>query len=389
MFDTLQPLPDDPLLALIGLYRNDPRADTVDLGVGVYRDEAGRTPVMRAVKEAERRLVEGQESKSYLGLEGDLVFLDHLWALVAGDQATVRASAGVQTPGGSGALRLSADLAARLGSRRVHLGLPGWPNHAAIFKAAGLDVVTYPFFDIPTQRVLVEDMLAAFEKAEKGDAVLLHASCHNPSGAALSDADWKAVAEVVARRGLLPIIDIAYQGFGRGLEEDAAGLRTMISTVEEALICVSCSKSFGIYRDRTGGAFAVGRSAQAVAIARMHLGALARTSYSMPPDHGAAVVRTILADAALTADWKAELEEMRQRILGLRRILADGLRGRWQALGAIAEQEGMFSLLPLTEAQVLAARHDHGIYMPASGRINIAGLATARAADVVQRIASL
>ncbi len=163
----------------------------------------------------------------------------------------------------------------------------------------------------------------------------------------------------------------------------------MISTVEEALICVSCSKSFGIYRDRTGGAFAVGRSAQAVAIARMHLGALARTSYSMPPDHGAAVVRTILADAALTADWKAELEEMRQRILGLRRILADGLRGRWQALGAIAEQEGMFSLLPLTEAQVLAARHDHGIYMPASGRINIAGLATARAADVVQRIASL
>jgi len=389
MLDALALQPDDPLLALIGLYRADVRAGKVDLGVGVYRDETGATPIFRAVKAAERRLVETQPTKAYVGPEGDPVFLDRLWDLTAGEAGRGRAVAGLQTPGGSGALRIAADLMVRMGTRRVWLGLPSWPNHAAILKAAGLEVATYPFFDVPGQTVLFDRMMEALAGAEAGDGVLLHASCHNPTGAGLDAGQWRAVSDLVAARGLMPLVDIAYQGYGRGLDADAAGLRILLDTVPEALVAVSCSKSFGLYRERTGALYAACGDAGTALAVRSNLAALARVSYSMPPDHGSAVVSTILGDAALAADWRAELEDMRRRIVSIRERLSAGLSRRWQVLTAVAGQEGMFSLLPFEEADVMRLRSEHAIYMPASGRINIAGLKSAEVDAVVEKFLSL
>lgn len=389
MFDTLTRQPDDPLLALIGLYKADPRSEKVDLGVGVYRDEQGATPVFGAVKEAERRLLENQSTKTYVGPEGDPVYLERLWELTVGPDGRNRATAAVQTPGGSGAVRLAADLMVRLGTKKLWLGVPSWPNHVAIFKAAGLEVVTYPFFDVPSQAVLFDAMMTALKGAQAGDALLLHASCHNPTGGVLSPEQWSAVSALIAERGLLPLVDSAYQGFGKGLDQDSAGLRTLLAAVPEALVAVSCSKNFGLYRERTGAIYAVASSPEAALSVRTNLAGLARTSYSMPPDHGAAVVSTILGDAALTADWMAELETMRNRVATIRRQLAAGLSRRWQVLTAIAEQEGMFSLLPLEEADVMRLRAEHAIYMPGSGRINIAGLKSAEVEAVVGKFLSL
>jgi len=389
MFDALAPQPDDPLLALIGLYRADARPGKVDLGVGVYRDETGATPIFRAVKEAERRLVETQPTKAYVGPEGDPVFLERLWDLTAGEAGRGRAVAGLQTPGGSGALRIGGDLLVRLGVKRIWLGMPTWPNHASIFQAAGLEIATYPFFDIPSQGVLFERMVEALSGAAPGDAVLLHASCHNPTGANLSAEQWRAVTDLIAARGLMPLVDIAYQGYGRGLDEDAAGLRMLLAAVPEMLVAVSCSKSFGLYRERTGAIYAACGNADAVPALRSNLAALARVNYSMPPDHGSAIVSTILGDEALKADWMAEIEAMRQRITAIRERLAAGLSRRWQVATAIREQEGMFSLLPLEAADVLKLRAEQAIYMPTSGRINIAGLKTAEVDAVIEKFLSL
>lgn len=389
MFDALARQADDPLLALIGLFRKDERPGKVDLGVGVYRDETGRTPIFRAVKAAEKRLLENTGQQGLYRPEGDLVFLDRLWELVGGDTIERSHVAGVQTPGGSGALRLAADLIARMGGRGIWLGLPSWPNHAPIFKAAGLDIATYDFFDIPSQSVIFDNLVSALEGAASGDAVLLHASCHNPTGGVLSEAQWMEIAALVAERGLLPLVDLAYQGFGRGLDQDVAGLRHLLGVVPEALVAVSCSKSFGLYRERAGAIFARTSSTASADRVRSNLAGLARTSYSMPPDHGAAVVRTILDDPELRRDWTEELETMRLRMTGLRRSLAEGLRTHWQSLGAVADQEGMFSMLPLSEAEVMRLRTEHGIYMPASGRINIAGLKTAEAAEIAGKFTSL
>ncbi|HVK89950.1 MAG TPA: amino acid aminotransferase [Mycoplana sp.] len=389
MFDTLARQPDDPLLALIGLYKADARPGKVDLGVGVYRDEQGATPIFRAVKAAERRLVEGQTTKTYVGPEGDPVFLERLWDLTTGPAGRDLATAAVQTPGGSGAVRLAADLMARMGVRKIWLGLPTWPNHQAIFKAAGLEVVTFPFFDVPSQTVLFDGMMEALKGAKAGEAVLLHASCHNPTGGVLAPEQWATVSALIASSGLLPLVDSAYQGFGKGLEADSAGLRTLLGAVPEALVAVSCSKNFGLYRERTGAIFAVAATKDAALSVRTNLAGLARTSYSMPPDHGAAIVSMILGDPALKADWTAELETMRMRVATIRQRLAAGLARRWQVLTAIAEQEGMFSLLPLEEADVMRLRADQAIYMPGSGRINIAGLKSAEVDAVVEKFLSL
>lgn len=389
MFDKLIHQPDDPLLALIGLYRADARAGKVDLGVGVYRDEQGATPIFRAVKAAERRLVENQATKSYVGPEGDPVFVERLWGLTAGAAGRERPTAGVQTPGGSGAVRLAADLLARMGVKRIWLGVPTWPNHPAIFKAAGLAIATHPYFDVPSQAILFDQMAEALKGADAGDAVLLHASCHNPSGGVLSSEQWTALSALIAERGLIPLIDSAYQGFGKGLDADSAGLRTVLAAVPEALVAVSCSKNFGLYRERTGAVYAVASSKDAAHSVRTNFVSIARANYSMPPDHGAAIVSEILGDEALKADWMAELETMRRRVASIRVKLAAGLSRRWQVLTAMAEQEGMFSLLPLEEADVLRLRHDHGIYMPGSARINIAGLKTAEVDAVVEKFLSL
>ncbi|MGJ5091724.1 amino acid aminotransferase [Bradyrhizobium oligotrophicum] len=388
MFERLTRQPDDPLLALIGIFKADSRADKVDLGVGVYRDEAGNSPIFRAVKAAERLIWESQSSKAYVAPEGDQVFLDLLWAMVGGKTSPVHA-AGVQTPGGSGALRLAADLIRQAGTGKIWLGLPSWPNHAGIFEAAGLAIETYPYFDVASQTLQLDRMLEALQRAAPGDAVLIHASCHNPTGAPLRAEDWARITAVIAARGLVPLIDSAYQGFGAGLEGDAAGLRTMIAAVPEALVAVSCSKSFGLYRERTGALYAVATSQAAADTARSNLVAIARTSYSMPPDHGSAIVKTILDSSDLRRDWSEELESMRLRLASLRRGFAEALGGRWSNTIAIGVQEGMFSLLPVTPAEVMTLREKHGVYMPTSGRINIAGLKLADVARVAGLFRSL
>ena len=384
MFETLQDHPNDSLLALIGLYHADPRPDKVDLGVGVYRDEAGHTPIFRAVKAAERQIWERQDSKSYIAPEGDQRFLDLLWSLVGGG-AKPDLVASVQTPGGSGALRLASELIRASGKGRIWLGLPTWPNHSGIFAAAGLEILTYPYFDVPSQAVLFDRMMTALSGARAGDAVLIHASCHNPTGAGLAPDQWDELAALLAARGLVPLIDNAYQGFAKGLDEDVAGLRRMIGAVPESLVAVSSSKSFGLYRERTGAVFAVAATGAAKDLARATLIQAGRVNYSMPPDHGAAVVRTILETPELKADWSAELESMRLRLNALRGALSDAVASRWSNASALRAQEGMFSLLPISAADVLRLRADHGLYMPTSGRINIAGL---KFADV-DRVAKL
>ncbi len=377
MFQTLQPQPDDALLALIGLFRDDPRANKIDVGVGTYRNDAGETPVFAAVKSAEETLWRTQPTKGYLGPEGSRAFVARLMPIVFGEgHGLDERMVGVQTPGGSGGLRLGADLiaAARPGAR-VLLGVPTWPNHRPVLAAAGLEVVDYPYFDPLTQTLLFDEMMAALSAAETGDVVLLHGCCHNPTGADLDAGQWAAVAEVVAARGLVPFVDLAYQGLGDGLEADAAGMRGLLAQAEEALVSYSCDKNFGLYRDRVGAVFVLSRDAEAARTAWGNLLALARVTWSMPPDHGAAAVSAILDTPALAEAWRAELDGMCRRITSVRRALA----ASEPRLGFMARQRGMFSQLSMTPAMVGALLRDHGIYMAGSGRVNVAGL---RARDV-------
>lgn len=384
-FEQLPEMHDDSLLALIGLFNADPRSGKVDLGVGVYRNEEGRTPVMRAVKAAEAQLLATEETKTYIGPRGDQVFLDRVRELAIGNRAGMRLSS-VQTPGGSGALRLASDLLMQLPSKRIWMGTPTWANHPAVFKAAGLTIESYPFFDVERQEVRFDQMTEALRKAAPGDAVLLHATSHNPTGTFFTEEEWSEIADLLADRGLIALLDSAYQGFGSGLEEDAAGLRTVLSRVPEALVALSCSKSFGIYRERTGALLAKGPTEAALDLVRSNLLVLARTSYSMPPSHGAAVVRTILGDGELTADWKEELSDMRRRLQTNRRAFALRLARHRPELARVAEQTGMFSLLPLTADAVMRLREEHAIYMPANGRVNLAGLRSAQVEAVADRL---
>ncbi|MDG3444146.1 aromatic amino acid transaminase [Nitrospirillum amazonense] len=378
-FDALTPQPADVLLSLIALYRDDPRPKKLDLGVGVYRDDSGATPVMRAVKAAEGRLLETQGSKSYLGPEGDIRYTELLQPIVFGKAMPADTMVGVQTPGGTGALRLAAELvnAAQKNAKRpgakVWLGTPTWPNHAPIMTSAGLTVATYRYYDQATQTVLFDEMMSALKGADAGDVVLLHGCCHNPVGADLDQAQWRAVAEVVAERGLIPLIDLAYQGLGDGLEEDAAGARLVFDAAPDALVAYSCDKNFGLYRERVGALYAKGGTPARTALMRSNILLLARVNWSMPPDHGGALVRVILDDAGLTADWRAELNGMRTRINQVRQALAAG--DAW--LAPLGRQRGMFSLLPLSPEQVGLLRRDHAVYMVGNGRANLAGLTLA------------
>ncbi len=388
MFETLRPQPPDGLLALIGLFRDDPRPRKIDLGVGTYRDETGTTPVMAAVKAAERRLLEGQTSKGYLGPEGDLRFVRLLapiafGAALADEMADGRRMVGAQTPGGGGALRLGAALiaAARPGAR-VWLGAPSWPNHRPIFAAAGLDVIDYRHFDPATQSLCFDDTLAALRRAEPGDVALLHGCCHNPTGADFDPAQWRTVAELVAERRLVPFVDLAYQGLGRGLDADAQGVRQVLALAEEALVAYSCDKNFGLYRERTGALFASARDAGAAATVYGNMLAHARVNWSMPPDHGAAAVRCVLESPELTDAWHTELEGMCARIAAVRRAVA----GISPSLGFLERQRGMFSQLRVAPDMVEALRRQHAIYMAGSGRINLAGL---QAADAGVFVAAL
>ncbi|MEZ2129631.1 MULTISPECIES: aromatic amino acid transaminase [unclassified Sinorhizobium] len=370
-------LPDrkpDPLLALIKKFASNERLDKIDLGVGVYRDGTGRTPVMAAVKSAEHHLWETQDTKSYIGPEGDPSFVSLLTHEVFGEGTVTEKLAGVQTPGGTAALRLSAEILAHDKDRTIWIGTPTWANHNAIFGTVGLGIKTYRFFDPRSQAVHVDEMLSAFESAQSGDAILLHASCHNPTGAAISKEAWSAIAEVVARKGLIPVFDNAYQGLGRGFVQDAEGMLTVLNAADEAIVAISCSKSFSLYRERTGAAFVLGNSATDLNKGVANFAYHARASYSMPPAHGAAIVAAVLGDPGRRKLWIDELASMRSRVSEIRTALADRLSIYAPRLSAVAGQEGMFSLLPVTPENVTHLREVHGIYMPDSGRVNLAGL---------------
>lgn len=375
MFENLNDLPADGLLALIKLYRDDPRPEKVDLGVGVYRDSDGGTPVFRAVKKAEQRLHEIQDSKSYLGPDGDPEFVAALRPYIFGsvDDFDTRLR-GVQTPGGTGAVRLACETLAEAGATRVLLGTPSWPNHAPIITACGMEPVLFTHADIATETLDFDALLSAMQAASAGDVVLLHGCCHNPTGIDYSLDQWAEIAAIVAERGLFPLIDLAYQGLGHGFEEDAAGLRKVIAAVPEAMLAYSCDKNFGLYRERVGALYAISRTERQADILYSHLLSNARANWSMPPDHGAATVRVILTDDAFRTEWDAEVSEMRARLTNMRAALAEYQNIGKVDLAAVGHQNGLFSTLNLGKDQVMAMRKSHGIYMAASGRINVAGL---------------
>jgi aromatic-amino-acid transaminase len=375
MLNNLAQQPADALLALIKLYAADPRADKIDLGVGVYRTGQGDTPVFGAIKAAEKVLLETQDSKAYLGPEGDMGFVHALMPYVFGAENPTMDGRieGMQTPGGTGAVRLAAALAKRAGVTRVWMGTPSWPNHAQIFADLGLELKGFRH-STPEGVVDMDALRAALAEAGPGDTVLLHGCCHNPSGIDYSHADWDEIAALVAASKALPIVDLAYQGLGAGMEEDAYGMRAVLAAVPEALIAYSCDKNFGLYRDRVGAVYIMMETADAVAAALSNGHALARAAWSMPPDHGAAAVRIILEDPALTAQWIDELDTMRARMSQVRaRLAAAGMAGSVD-LTPLGSQNGLFSIVPLNAEQIRAMREKHAIYMAGSGRINAAGL---------------
>jgi aromatic-amino-acid transaminase len=369
---TLKQQPDDALLALIAKHKADPRADKIDVGVGVYRDADGQTPVMRAVKMAERLLVDEQGSKSYLGPEGNAGFVDLLAPLVFGTVITeCDRMTGVQTPGGTGALRLGAELIARSSpASAVFIGVPSWPNHVPIFREAGLGVEEHRYYDAVAGRIDFDGMMDALNKATPGDVILLHASCHNPTGTGFSKEQWVTLTERICRRGLLPFVDLAYQGLGDGWDVDAEGMRYLMAAVPEALVAYSCDKNFGLYRERVGALWVQTVTAATAGSVRSNLFALARSLWSMPPDHGAAVVHAILERPVLQDHWRAELNAMQIRILELRKQLAEAD----PRMAAVGEGRGLFAMLPLVDHGARMLSEMHGIYMADSGRINIAGL---------------
>lgn len=384
MLEALAPQPPDALLGIIARFEADTRSDKLDLGVGVLRNDAGRTPIMTAVKVAEARLVRDQDSKAYLGPEGDKGFSRLLAELAFGPILAHNAHlAGVQTPGGTGALRLGAELIARAApDARVWFGTPTWPNHGPIFAGAGLGVREHRFFDTGRSQVDFAGMLADLAEARRGDVVLLHGCCHNPTGAALAKDQWDAITRLCATNGLVPFVDLAYQGLGDGIDADAAPMRALVEAVPEAFIAYSCNKNFGIYRDRVGALWVKAAHADACALATQNLHQLARILWSMPPDHGAAIVRIILSDPALREDWRHDLDTARNRINALRTALAvcDA------RLATIADQRGMFAMLPLVRGAPEALARDHAIYMAGNGRINISGLRLDRIARFAQEI---
>jgi aromatic-amino-acid transaminase len=390
MFETLNPQPQDKILQLIALYRDDPRDTKIDLGVGVYKDATGLTPVMRAVKAAEKKLWEVEKTKTYTGLAGEPAYNAAMIQMILGDGFTDRA-ASVATPGGTGAIRQALELI-KLASptATVWLSNPTWPNHPSIIKYLGMPMAEYRYFDAETRGIDFAGLMEDLAEVKAGDAVLLHGCCHNPTGANLNADQWAQVARLLLAKSAIPFVDLAYQGFGDGLEEDASATRMIASLFPEVLIAASCSKNFGIYRERTGILIALGDATRR-AVTQGNLAFLNRQNYSFPPDHGARLVTMILEDDTLRADWKAELEEVRLNMLTLRQTLADALRMATNSdrFDFIATHRGMFSRLGLTEAQVNILRDVHGIYMVGDSRINIAGLNARTVPILAAAIASL
>lgn len=386
MLETLKPTPPDKILEIMGLFKADPRTDKIDLGVGVYKDARGRTPVMRAVKAAEARLLKEQDTKAYVGVLGDLEFVAALGDLALGGSVPRERLSGAQTPGGTGAIRQLLELVQRANpAATVWHSDPTWPNHPAILSHLGIPARTYRYFDPATLGVDFPGMMADLAEMKPGDVLLLHGCCHNPTGANLDQEQWQELTAFAVKSGVVPLVDLAYQGFGDGLEADAAGLRHMAAAVPEMLLAVSCSKNFGLYRDRVGAAFALSASPEGAKVTTANLATLNRLNFSFPPDHGARLVAIILADPELRADWEAELEAMRTGMLELRQGLADALRRETNSdrFDFVAHHRGMFSRLGATPEQVAAMRDKYGVYMVGDSRVNIAGLR----ADGLEKIA--
>lgn len=375
MLADLDQQPADALLALIKLHNADPRPDKIDLGVGVYRTGQGGTPVFGAIKAAEQKLVDSQETKAYLGPEGDMGFVHALMPFIFGAEDPTKAGRieGMQAPGGTGAVRLAVALAKKSGVERFWIGLPSWPNHAQILGDLEVELASFKHAT-PAGVVDMDALRGAIAQAAPGDAIILHGCCHNPTGIDYSPAQWDEIAGLVAEAKLLPILDLAYQGLGQGLEEDAYGVRRVLAEVSEALVAYSCDKNFGMYRDRVGAFYVMAEDAAVLERALSNSHMLARSAWSMPPDHGGAAVRLILEDEGLTAMWLDELETMRARMRQVRARLAEAGRAGAIDLTPLGAQNGLFSVLPLTGEQILRLREAHGIYMAGSGRVNIAGL---------------
>ena len=380
MFEKLERLPPDAILGIMAMFREDPAPVKVDLSVGVFQDENGRTPVLECVRQAERRVIRDQTTKSYVAIVGNAGFNASMETLLFGAGHPALAAgrvSSVQSPGGSGALSVAGHVLGRARpDATVWLSTPSWPNHLPLLELAGLKLDRYPYYDFEHRRVDFDAMMEAFAGLGRGDVVLLHGCCHNPSGADLSRQQWEALTELFATRGIVPFLDFAYQGLAEGLEPDAYGVRLMAERLDEVIVAASCSKNLGLYRERVGLASIVSRDADRAVTARSNLAQMARAIYSMPPDHGAAIVSCILHDEELRALWFDELNEMRDRLNGLRRLFSDklGERGSPRDFSFFADERGMFSFLGLSREQVIRLREEFHIYVVESSRINFAGL---------------
>ncbi len=382
MFDQLEMAPPDAILGLTEAFNKDPRPNKINLSVGVYKDEAGKTPVLTAVKQAERKILESESTKGYKPIDGAPDYNAAVQMLMLGDHPLI-AQGRVQTahtPGGTGGLRVAADYLHRMNPGvTVHLSDPTWPNHPSIFQSAGVETKTYRYFDPKTNALDLEGMLSALRQIPAGDVVLLHGCCHNPSGVDPTPQHWRRMAAILAEHNLVPLVDFAYQGFGDGLEEDAVGVRAILEAVDEAFICSSFSKNFGLYCERTGALSVIARTADAAAKAMSHMKTCIRTNYSNPPAHGGEIVSTILGDPRLTALWHDEVTMMRTRINGMRTLFADTLDAKGITLPGgdnrfIVRQRGMFSFSGLNKDQVATLRDKYAVYIVGSGRINVAGM---------------
>ena len=380
MFAQLQPVATDPILGLMAAYKEDPNPNKVDLGVGVYKDENGHTAVLKCVKEAEALRLKQEDSKTYIGMAGDLGFNSHIEKLAFGIGHKVLLANRVttaHTPGGTGALRVAAEFIKKANpNATIWVTSPTWANHISMFKAAGLNVKEYTYYDYDTKGLNEEGMFADLATVPAGDVVLVHACCHNPSGMDLTFAQWQRFTDVAKARGFTPLVDMAYQGFGAGLDEDAKGLRYLADHVDEMILCSSCSKNFGLYRERIGAVSIVAADSKVAEVARVNLLSVVRSIYSMPPAHGAIIVANILDSNELTGLWHEELADMRNRINSYRQLIIDKLaaEGVNQDFSFITRQHGMFSFLGINKAQIDRLRSEFSIYMVGSSRVSIAGL---------------
>lgn len=392
MFETLQPTPADAILGLIAEHNDDPRPDKVDLGVGVYRSAAGDTPILKVVKEAEQRLVQQQDSKAYLGTAGNPAFNAAMQTLAFGDAESGERLLTVQAPGGSGSLRVAAGLILRAReAATVWVSDPTWNNHVPLLGGAGLTMKPYPYYDTERHAIRTDAMLEAMRTMPRGDLVLFHACCHNPSGLDPDEDEWRQIAEVVVERELVPFIDMAYQGFAVDLDTDAFSVRHLARLVPEMIVSTSCSKNFGLYRERVGTLSVLTADLATRDVIASQAGSLARTLYSMPPDHGAAIVSEILLDDALRAAWHVELDEMRGRLCEMRALLHSALleKAPQHDFSHLVRATGMFCFLGLSAAQVRRLKKDFGVYMVDSSRINVAGITPGNVEHLANSIAAV